>query len=48
MQTLLDNNKTLNQSLQGIAGEMHNVSSVSNELEHRAVEMEEKINTFKF
>lgn len=48
MQTLLENNKTLNQSLQGIAGEMHNVSSVSNELEHRAVEMEEKINTFKF
>lgn len=48
MQTLLENNKALNQSLQDIAGEMHSVSSVSDELEHRAVEMEEKINTFKF
>ena len=48
MQTLLENNKALNQSLQDIAGAMHSVSSVSDELEHRAVEMEEKINTFKF
>lgn len=45
---LLENNKTLNQNLQGIASEMNRISSVSNELESRAVEMENKINEFRF
>lgn len=45
---LLDNNKVLNQNLEGIAEEMDRISSVSNELEGRAVEMENKINEFKF
>ncbi len=45
---LLDNNKVLNQNLEGIAKEMNRISSVSNELESRAVEMENKINEFKF
>lgn len=45
---LLENNKTLNQNLEGIAEEMNRISSVSNELESRAVEMENKINEFKF
>lgn len=45
---LLENNKTLNQNLQEIAGEMNRISSVSNELESRAVGMENKINEFKF
>lgn len=45
---LLENNKTLNQNLQEIASEMDRISAVSNKLEGRAVEMEDKINEFKF
>ncbi|WP_297809896.1 methyl-accepting chemotaxis protein [uncultured Helicobacter sp.] len=45
---LLDNNKILNQNLQEITNEMNRISSVSNELEQRAVEMENKINEFRF
>ena len=45
---LLDNNKTLSANLQEIAKEMDKISHIANELDSKAVEIESRINEFKF
>ena len=45
---LLDNNKTLSVNLQEIAKEMDKISHAANELDSKTIEIESKINEFKF